>query len=102
MLRLVSLEIYQLVVNVRVPDCAVEATGTEPKSLPDILKEEITLNLSLQSDLFNESGFDVYISPLSSETELTQHTRSDIDASPDVSLLIEDLTRKTRPASDIE
>jgi hypothetical protein len=39
------------------PYCPIEATGTEPESLPDILKEEISFNLSFQSNLFNESDF---------------------------------------------
>jgi hypothetical protein len=50
-------------VDVRVPYCAIEATRTEPESLPDILKEEISFDLSLQSNLFNESDFITYPSP---------------------------------------
>ena len=67
------------------------------------MKEEISFDLSLQSNLFNESEFAIiYPPPSIEEIKLTQHARSDIDTSPDISLIIEDLTRKTRPASDVE
>ena len=59
-----SFEARRLGVDVRVPYRTIEAAGTEPEPLPDVLKEEISFNLSFQSDLFNESGFAVtYPSP---------------------------------------
>jgi len=60
----VSFKTHQLGVDVRVPYRTIKATGTEPESLPDVLKEEISFNLSLQSDLFNESDFTVVYSSL--------------------------------------
>ena len=75
-----------------IPYRTIEAAGTEPESLSDVLKEEISFNLSLQSDLFNESGFAViYPSLIISQVKLTKHTGGDIYASPDISLIVQDL-----------
>jgi hypothetical protein len=59
----VSFGIYRLCVDAGVPYCTIEAAGTEPEPLPNILKEEISLNLSLQSNLFNESDLAVIYTP---------------------------------------
>ena len=64
----VGFKIHLLGADGRVPYCTIEATGTEPESLPNVLKEKIAFDLSLQSDLFNESDFVVVLpSPLPSE-----------------------------------
>jgi hypothetical protein len=59
----VSYEVPPWKIDVRVPYCPIEATGTEPESLPDILKEEISFNLSFQSNLFNESDSPITCTP---------------------------------------
>ena len=77
-----------------VPYCTVETTRAEPEALTNILKEEISFDFSFQSNLFNRSDFTVIIPPSTSPRykKLTQHAGSDIDTSPDISLVIEDLT----------
>ena len=35
-----------------VPDGTVKASGSEAKALPDVLKEQISFNLPLESDLY--------------------------------------------------
>ena len=74
-----------------VPYRAVEATRTEPEALPDILKEEISFDFSFQSNLFNELDFSVVVRSRNRK-KFTQHAGSNIDTSPDISLIIEDLT----------
>jgi hypothetical protein len=80
-------------VDARVPYCTIEATRTESESLPDILKEEISFNLSFQSNLFIRSVFKrLQLPTIKRGGKLTQHTGSNIDTGPDMPFVIEDLT----------
>jgi len=101
----VSFEIRRSGANVEIPYCTIEAAGTKSETLPDILEEEISFNLSLQSNLFNESDLTViypFPSAKKKKVKLTQHTRSDVDTGPDITFIIEDLTRETGPTPDVE
>ena len=76
-----------------VPYCTIKATRTESEPLPDILKEEISFDFSLQSNPFTESGFTIYAPPFTKwKVKLTQHAGSDVDTGPEVSFVIKDLT----------
>jgi hypothetical protein len=89
----IRFEMEQMEVDARVPYCAIEATRTESESLPDILKEEISFNLSFQSNLFIRSVFKLLQLPtIKRRGKLTQHTGGNIDTGPDMPFVIEDLT----------
>ena len=69
--------------------------------MPDVLKKEVTLHLTVQRDLcFDRKGrlSDVH----AREPVLTKHARCNIYSNPHIPLFVQYFSRKPRAAADIE